>query len=1169
MKKHNYIIYIILVILAILGIGIFLIIKYNKPKEKFIHTRLSYNKPINYNNYSSKNYIKENYDINDISEEYIKHLIYLGKGYNLAKENFSDIKSIGSDVLNFDSSTFNQKYITIATNELGSSNFFCVDSTNEYIEEITKQISGSATGNTGGIAAATIETSLTIGSVLTKETKIHAVIYKNSSYSGTAKLGNKNHELINDNFISDIKSIIDDNRFNTDINFETDPLAVDIFELFISKYGSHIISKIYIGSSIYYTLTTTSDRNDIKQTLIATLKSSFNSKMALNNNGGFSFDGTIDTSTEEKITKTSFVTTVKTKGGSPSALADFHTGEITPEKASAVINSSKQPEYRTITNFNFTPIWELIYDITNDNGTLKDKEQIVLQSNKKYSLRAGNIQPFQYRLFANNLKKYYEFSNKEKEEKTTINDSYLVNELTNNCVHVNLSNSFNTASLVSPDTRFLIKFKYINNNIFVASSNACLQSQKEDAIFGSELVFKNNKCEDNKNKWKYNNDDKTITLLNNQNICLDSIVDINQKNCKDPSGPLNGKLILNRCNGSLSQKWSFKSYKPPVDIPLPPVYIFTPRPPISGYKSWKIYLNNSTSSESILLLLEPSGNYKINYKEVNNQNILKNTLTFSSNNINVFVGSISFSLGLCSIDFGKIGEITSGFLCNNLNIRNIPLEMQLLPDYIPSIPKKGSKIWIIKIPDKSDSNLITTFILELGRDSHWYLDNYDITSNIQEKTNNTIVFSNINYILPNLPPSTSSITFKNDILEKGNIKGQFINNGINNNALINNDRSNSIPTISSGKVLIWDLDKSNTANSTRKYQLQLGKDQLILKSIEFNNATIILPFTSDELKWNGNILTFSTRMNTNEGLKPISGIIVFGSTLFYNNVIIYSEIQYLTSTNGGSSITSNKDTYLNVSSTETTPAPTITTRPPTTITSLIPKPPASGFKIWILAIDANAANYDNYYTKRFVLKLNQTNVWSLNDTVLTNITKTNNNTIEFKTYVNINDNYENPDSAFNITFGDIDLFKTEVIKSGTILGLPLITNYLNIVPVIDKNSSNTLPDVNTSQIKTWDLKNAQGTLMYTIILKKNIINQNDFFLKIDDREICIACNYYEKFYGNTIIFDPVTYTKTFIRFDGIIIFDANKILIAEINEISTSDNSIRHVFKNISETTTA
>jgi hypothetical protein len=621
MKKNSTKILYILLIIFIIGISIFIFIKLRKKSDKYtipkslkssLKQKHSFKTVNSFNKFTlSQNRLKQNTEnfntCLDTIPNFYSYLGFLGKGYNLYKQDINNIKTIGKSTLDIEYTDYTA--ININVDLLGpytTVNTATYKITSSLTDAIKQDFAGEGKASFGEGVSTKTNASLIIGKEITENTQFSTFrIYNENSYSTASIPTNRYSALVNKNMLDDIKMLANmlADILNKDPNGNIDNMY---YESFISKYGSHFINQINFGSKIDYWLSITSSETSNEDTL----------EVGMCLEGGYmkdksKYSGGLDVKTEQTdktvLSNSNVIRIVDVRGGSTNLRADLiSSSSITLKQISDFISSGFT--YPSKTKFLFTPIWELIKShltITDKNDAYNYCSLKGLNDSQNNKRKDNCI----YLTFADKLKYYY--NSKANSTISDITDTFLLNSFNNQCVDLNSSDG--NALYLKPCEQVNTKFNgNIYDNILISGTNNCLQSEN-DAIFGAKIIANNNGCNNSENKtkmWKYDTTDNSIKWKEDNNMCLESIIDFKiDETGEQTFGPDNGRLTLNNCNGTSMQQWNFTN---DVSKTLPPLpnNNDTPTPDKKYCKSWDIRTLNGTTYN---LYLSPNNIYYLNY----------------------------------------------------------------------------------------------------------------------------------------------------------------------------------------------------------------------------------------------------------------------------------------------------------------------------------------------------------------------------------------------------------------------------------------------------------------------------------------------------------------------------------------------------------------------------
>lgn len=550
-----------IILILILTIIIIFII-YNISKDKFLEEKT-------YNRNNKQQMLKKQMLSNMYSEnidKYFDYIAYLGKGHNLASENYNDIKTLGSGIFrvpktkdeidqNLDYFDFGVQY----KSDIKRSEYTSYD---QFINKLNSEIDPSASANIKGICAK-IDGSIKTGTELESEKKVTSIQIEQTNIYGSVTLNQTFYkEIISDNFIQDVE-------FLSKNVYEINPLTLNEDEwqnyyLFVSKYGTHVINSIVFGSKfdMWYS-STSSDIQNTKTLDIA---------MCLDVGKEDVFDTNVctDISEEEKnkVRENNITKIIDVKGGSNMLRADFLTldpSELTKEKIKEFIDSGETNPGKI--SFKFLPIWKLINSLQVGSGS-----ECKIKSN---NVKLYSTDPCKYSVVSQNLENFFQYKLLSRDLVIPKDNFYnLVNKFNDKCLTRNYDNSnVSFAKLENCDSPMTNEGE---SQLFKANDNSNIQDNRGDCMhslnkgtYGTSFLFGKN-CGSDETAFVYGNDQR-LKLSTDNSLCLDYIHDI------DASGKIgenHGELTINNCNDSDTQKWSFKTpatYVDP-DVQKQPVF---------------------------------------------------------------------------------------------------------------------------------------------------------------------------------------------------------------------------------------------------------------------------------------------------------------------------------------------------------------------------------------------------------------------------------------------------------------------------------------------------------------------------------------------------------------------------------------------------------------------
>ena len=871
MKKNNNIKYIIvLIILAIVGIIIFLIARYKKkdnfeyttktPSYNYLTTTPSYNKLTTKLPFKNKLKLGDSISTNNISvciqtiPNFISYLSYLGKGYDLSKENFNDIKTIGKSILVLPK---NESQITdelLAVNNNGSTilSYKISEDTKEFFESIGLNTTFDMSAKSATVSAK-LEASLKTGKEITKDTYVKGYkMYQNSVYKNVVINTNIYQNLISNDFKNDIEFIIS----QTNIEQPSDA-DWEFYDLFLEKYGSHMINSIQFGTKFNYTLTISSNKEIQKTTLLAAMSFEGGIVAGQGKKAGAKLESEYSEAEKTELSNSNTSSSFEVYGGSPEAVSNLLTGDISEQNISTFISSGDNNPAKT--NFGFVAIWDLLstnHLLEENNGICSWKTKTKFYQN---NLKAAGSSTCRYTQFGKNLEKYYE--SKLTSNEIPKEDRYIVNQFNNKCISLT-----NDDKLILKDCNAQTQqFKgNTSNNIMYGTK--CIQTEK-DASFGASILVDGKDCGDiNKlaKGWKWN-DDKTIRWNNDSSLCLDAIV--------DSSSTLNGMLIVNNCNGSVTQQWGFNKSGIPVTLPPIPTQstpFQTPEIVPGYYKMWNLqsYIINPAKGFKEYTII-PCSIFKnnqgvtevhLNYLPTQNYKWSSTTLTFDSN----FIAgksnncTLTFSKNADDIISGNLGTDNDGSIITFNNTPTYELAK------IISAPITGYKTWILYSHSRY-------YVLELSYNNVWLMNDVPLSQYGFEFTDLILKFSKLDNLIIT---ESSYLKFG---LNENILSGNFANTNISDviNMKYNPDSSDSLPSIVDGQTKVWTLINDTTA--IYKLYLSFKFNSLFW---EFEVPGVAKSNFSPDTS--GNVLRINAQFPA--GVR-ISGIIVFGGDIIHYGII--------------------------------------------------------------------------------------------------------------------------------------------------------------------------------------------------------------------------------------------------------------------------------------------
>jgi len=860
-KSSSKFLYILLLIIFIIGISIFIFIKVKGKSDKYIIpkslksslTQKHSFKPVNsFNKFTlSQNKLKENISnfqkCLDTIPNFYSYLGFLGKGYNLYKQNINNIKNIGKSTLDIDYRNYNVSNILVTM--LGTQttlDAFYYSETKKIETSIETSIDANA-GYKGAGVSAKIDTSLIIGKESTSEVLYSSVVVNQiNQYSSASIPTDRYTYLASMNMLQDIKLLTDmlANVLDTDPNGNIDNMY---YELFISKYGSHFINQVNFGASLNYWLTVTDSKQKNEDTLT----------VAMSLQGGYmknkaAISGEISTSQKNTVTESNVIRVVDIRGGSPYSRAELISSpSITEDIIGSFIESGSR--YPSKTSFIFTPVWELIKKLVTNDCSL------VGLNNSRYDKR-----PCPYTQFADNLLNYYDNLSKMDSDIPT-NDKFLINQFNNQCVALNSSKN-NELYLEPCQNNYKQKFRRNDyNNIMIGGTDNCLQSEY-DATFGSKIIASNSDCgveQKYAKMWKYDGEDNSIKWKADNSMCLENIIDFkyDKQNKTTTFGPYNDKLTLNRCNGSSMQKWNFTN---DISTTLPPLpnNNKTPTPSDKYCKFWNILTlgQDGRNTTYFNLYLSPENQYYINYNLCETTDYTNNLLILTGN-----TGTVGWERDI-RIYF-QYDKVIGGSIVDNTIITK-PIAKLAEPIKKPVF---GCNMWVVKTND-NNYNLI-----------QW---NDDEDRNVWKI--NTVEITDNTYITPlsmHTDYNSTNIQFGiNQSIIGGNFNGKQIIEGGGNKLFQNLYKNNEKPYITGSTTWTYTLEGYTDGRNMNKYLIEYKSSSIKIRCVTINED-----YKTINPQWNGNILTFE--LTDSQGRPYRSGYIVFGNDMGPDKIFFASIIE--------------------------------------------------------------------------------------------------------------------------------------------------------------------------------------------------------------------------------------------------------------------------------------